>query len=215
MSIHLIAAYVPDGTLVRYTAQHRTVEGRFHRASCLLVAEGLLLTLTEVTLLEIVRFPYEEEGSEAEASEGPCDEDERQDGLQRVVDLVQRLRDFVHSQNPHLVAMTSLRRLLLHPTPLHTWLVQQPPDASIGQAGMAGSCPLSRFLRAAGFVAVWITLEASSGTCEAEGRLSTYNPAWLVDFLAAVDARPRGEAVTAQEALALLQQVEVRHVAHG
>lgn len=214
MSIHLIAAYVPDGTLVRYTAQHRIVEGKFHRESCLLVTEGLLLTLTEVTLLEIVRFPYEEEESEAEASEGPCNEDERQAGLQRVVDLVQRLRDFVHSQHPHLVAMTPLRRLLLHPATLHTWLAQQPPGASIGQAGMAGSCPLSRFLRAAGFVAVWITLETSSGTSE-DGRLSTYNPAWLVDFLAAVDARPRGKPITAQEALALLQAVEVHHVAHG
>ena len=106
--------------------------------------------------------------------------------------------------------MTPLRRLLLHPATLHAWLVQQPPGTSIGQAGMAGSCPLSRFLHAAGFGAVWITLETSSGACE-EGRLSTYNPAWVVDFLAAVDARPRGEEVTAAEALALLQGVEVRH----
>ena len=74
MSIHLIAAYVPDGAVVRCTAPNAIIEGRFHRESCLLVAEGLCLTLTQVTLLEIVRFPYEEELEEEEAhpAAGPC-----------------------------------------------------------------------------------------------------------------------------------------------
>jgi hypothetical protein len=57
MSIHMIAAYVPDGSVVRCDAQGELVEGHFHRRACALVVEGRCLSLTATTLLHIVRFP--------------------------------------------------------------------------------------------------------------------------------------------------------------
>jgi hypothetical protein len=164
MTIHLIAAYVPDGSLVRCDAQGERIEGRFHCPG-LLIAGERHLCLTPTTLLCIVRFPQEEPSTPP-----PLD------------------------------------RLLADPVPLTDWLRAQPAARTVGRAGLAASCPLARFLRAQGYTAVWVTQERSSANGP-QGRVHTPHPRWVVDFLTAVDDRPRGVSLTASETLTLLERV--------
>jgi hypothetical protein len=164
MSIHLIAAYVPDGSLVRCEAQGERMEGRFQRPG-LLIAGGRHLSLSPTTLLYIVRFPTEEEPSQP----------------------------------------TPLHHLLADPAALKDWLCAQPAARFVGRAGLAASCPLSSFLRGQGYTAVWVTQEHSSANHLGE-RFTLRHPRWVVDFLTAVDHRPRGAPLTAAEALTLLER---------
>jgi hypothetical protein len=60
MSIHMIATYVPAGTVVRLRRYRLTYEGPFQPASRQILTPRGPIGVRSSTLLEVVRFPGEE-----------------------------------------------------------------------------------------------------------------------------------------------------------